>query len=363
MKRAGEALSVTILCLSAVLAWRLGFSLGASDAEKHILALISVALEGWKVLLPFVILKAWQQRRLTAFVLATLLWPFLTTYSFIGGLGFSELNRASLAGTRGASVERGQSLKSDIAAISQRLATISTKRSPAVIESEIAQRRSTPIRAGANTRTLADATAQCTAIISKRSIELCAEIAALETELAQARQRENLDARLGTLRAELAQLSALDWEGVADPQVAVVAAVTGLTPQTTRQVINVVFATLIELIGGLGLFFASLLTPTTSVSDAPRPVSTPRDTPDPTPEPESDEQRLGRYLAARTEPQDGTSVVASKLHADYSRWAHADGADPVSLTTFGNLIAKAGIAKVKLDGLMHYQNLALKEVS
>lgn len=143
---------------------------------------------------------------------------------------------------------------------------------------------------------------------------------------------------------------------------AVVAAVTGLTPQTTRQVINVVFATLIELIGGLGLFFASLLTPATTASDAPRPVSTPRDTPDPTPEPESDEQRLARYLAARTEPQDGTSVVASKLHADYSRWAHADGADPVSLTTFGNLIAKAGIAKVKLDGLMHYQGLSLKEI-
>lgn len=361
MKRAGEALSVTILCLSAVLAWRLGFSLGASDVEKHILALISVALEGWKVLLPFVILKAWHQRRITAFVLATLLWPLLTAYSFIGGLGFSELNRASLAGTRGAAVERGQSLKTDIAAITPRLATIGTKRSPAEIESEIAQRRSTPIRAGANTRTLADATAQCTAIISKRSVELCTEIAALETELAQARQRENLDARLGMLRAELAQLSALDWEGVADPQVAVVAAVTGLTPQTTRQVINVVFATLIELIGGLGLFFASLLAP--AASDAPRPISTPRDTPDPTPEPESDEQRLARYLVARTEPQDGTSVVASKLHADYSRWAHADGADPVSLTTFGNLIAKAGIAKVKLDGLMHYQNLALKEVA
>ncbi len=46
MQRAGEALSVTILCLSAVLAWRLGFSLGASDVEKHLLALISVALEG-----------------------------------------------------------------------------------------------------------------------------------------------------------------------------------------------------------------------------------------------------------------------------------------------------------------------------
>jgi hypothetical protein len=47
MKRAAEALSIAILLLSAVLAWRLGFSLGASDAEKHIFALVSVALEGW----------------------------------------------------------------------------------------------------------------------------------------------------------------------------------------------------------------------------------------------------------------------------------------------------------------------------
>jgi hypothetical protein len=51
------------------------------------------------------------------------------------------------------------------------------------------------------------------------------------------------------------------------------------------------------------------------------------------------------------------TITASKLHADFSRWAHALHTEPISLTTFGNLIAKHGIAKQKVDGLMHYQNI------
>jgi hypothetical protein len=32
----------------------------------------------------------------------------------------------------------------------------------------------------------------------------------------------------------------------------------------------------------------------------------------------------------------------------------------VSLTTFGNLIARLGIRKEKVEGLMHYQDLAFR---
>ena len=69
------------------------------------------------------------------------------------------------------------------------------------------------------------------------------------------------------------------------------------------------------------------------------------------------EQRLARYLGNHTRNEAGATIVASTLHAAYSRWVHGQNAAPVSLTTFGNLIAKQGISKEKVDGLMHYQNL------
>lgn len=357
MQRAGEALSVMILCLSAVLAWRLGFSLGASDVEKHILALISVSLEGWKVLLPFVILAAWRDKRIVALGLALTLWPLLTAYSFVGGLGFSELNRAALAGTRGASSDRAATFKADIADITSRLTAIPTKRSPDEIEAAITMRRQTPIRTGNETKALSIASDACKTIVSKRSTDLCAEIGTLTQELAQAHERVRLEARLATLREQLSQVSALDWDGVADPQISAVAAITGLDATTTRRIINVGFAALLELVGGLGLFFSSLLRETRP--DTRRPVATANASND-TVTPESDEDRLGRYLGICTEADSTSTIVASKLHTDYSRWAHDDGATPVSLTTFGNLIAKRGIAKQKVDGLMHYQGLAFK---
>jgi hypothetical protein len=360
MKRAGELLAVMILSLSAVLAWRLGFSLGASDVEKHILALISVALEGWKVLLPFVAYRAWQARRLVALGFALVAWPLLTAYSFIGGLGFSEWNRASVAGDRGAAVARAESLRAEAADLTARLAAIPTNRTPNEITAAIAAREQTPIRAGTDTKPLLAATNQCQLILSKRTVELCAEIGTLRQEQAQAHERQRLDARLTEVRAALAQISGLAWEGVADPQVAAVAALIGTDITTTRRVINVAFAALLEIIGGLGLFFASLLAPPepaqrrSGATERDPVVHDEVDTP-------TDEQRLARYLAIRTRQQAGVTIVASKLHADYSRWAHEQGAAPVSLTTFGNLIAKQGIAKEKVEGLMHYQNIAFVE--
>lgn len=366
MKRCGEALSISILILSAALSWRLGFSLGASDVEKHILALISVALEGWKVLLPFVILSAWRNRRPLALLLSLILWPLLTAYSFVGGLGFAELNRAALAGTRGASVERAATLKTDIADLTERIAAITTKRAPPEIESAIHAREQTPVRVGNDTKLLVAATNRCIIIVSKKTVDLCAEIASLDQELAQARERVRLEGQLASAREQLSHLSGLDWEGVADPQIGAIANLTHVDKTTTRQIVNVIFAALLELIGGLGLFFSSLLARPATTGSEPltRPVSPQLDTPPSDTAaiapPETEESRIARYLAAATMEQKGSTIVASKLHADYSRWAHAQGSEPVSLTTFGNLIARLGIRKEKVEGLMHYQDLAFR---
>jgi hypothetical protein len=304
-----------------------------------------------------VLYKAWQQRRLIALAFGLLVWPLLTTYSFIGGLAFSELNRATVAGTRGAAVERTTALKSELTDITKRLAAIPTKRSAAEITAAIDGRKQTPMRAGGDTRTLIDATRSCKDIVSKRSVELCAELATLSQELAQAQERERLETRRDAVQSNLASASGLDWEGIADPQVAAIAALTGVDTTTVRRIINIGFAALLELVGGLGLFFASLLTSTPPARQRPA-ASEPVTAIDQPETPETDEQRLARYITARTRTEAGTTIVASKLHADYSRWVHEQGSAPVSLTTFGNLVAKQGIAKEKVDGLMHYQNIA-----
>jgi hypothetical protein len=259
MKRCGEALSVMILCLSAVLAWRLGFSLGASDVEKHILALVSVALEGWKVLLPFVILSAWQQRRVLALTISIIVWPLLTAYSFIGGLGFAELNRGALAGTRGAAVERVVTLKSTVGELTERRAVISTQRSAVELLIAITALEHLPVRAGSDTKTLIIATDTCTRIVTKKTVDACAELTTLRREHAQATDRDRIDGLLASARTELQTASGLDWQGIVDPQIVALSALSGFDAPTTRQIVNVGFAALLELVGGLGLFFASLL--------------------------------------------------------------------------------------------------------
>lgn len=358
MKRCGEALSVMILCLSAVLAWRLGFSLGASDVEKHILALVSVALEGWKVLLPFVILSAWRQRRVLALTLSIIVWPLLTAYSFIGGLGFAELNRGALAGTRGAAVERVTTLKSTISDLTLRRAGINTQRSVAELLIAITAVEHLPVRAGTDTKTLIVATDTCTRIVTKKAVDACAELTTLKREHAQATDRDRIDVLLATARGELQSASGLDWQGIADPQITALAALSGFDAPTTRQIVNVGFAALLELVGGFGLFFASLLErPRAAVSAPDAPIAAAATAVAASPV-ETDEARVARYLAVRTVVTPSATIIASKLHADFSRWAHALHTEPISLTTFGNLIAKHGIAKQKVDGLMHYQNIA-----
>lgn len=59
---------------------------------------------------------------------------------------------------------------------------------------------------------------------------------------------------------------------------------------------------------------------------------------------------LGMFLAARCVREEGVRVLTCDLHADYEKWARANGLEPWSLTLFGRLVVERGYLRVRSHG-------------
>ncbi len=358
MRHVAQILAVAVLVLSAVLAFRLGQTWGMGDVERIIYGSIVVLFEGVKSLLPFAILATWQRGHVVGLIIATTAFAGLVALSFLGTLGFAELNRGALQGTREQSVQHVATVRADIATLAQRLADMPRHRSLTEIDTDIDTALREGITHNGEVATLTALTAGCTKLVGKRSVDACARIGQLRRERAESHAHTTLQTSLDDKRTALSQAGGLDLIGIGDPQVAVVAKLAGLTTDTARVAINVAFAGLLELVGGLGLFIASLF-PAKAETPTLRPLKTEVARLIALPNPESDTANAQRYLDTCVRRGVSGSVTASAMHRDYARWCATQRVTPVTLTAFGTFIARQGIAKAKVEGLVRYQSVAL----
>lgn len=209
---AAFAVSIAGACTSAM-NWRFSYQLGTSEFDSIVLATFSVALDVAKwLMLPFAVL-AWRTHKLRA-AAAFLIWLVASIYSFAAAIGFSALAREAAIGE--------QAVQEDLRA------TLELMRQSPRWESSAA---------------CADATAP-------QSRDFCARYAEVAAKIT------------GTPRD-------------ADPQSALFARITGLSPDTMRIVLSVFLGVACEIISALG-FYAILTSNATvhtiPVKRAPTPV-------------------------------------------------------------------------------------------
>lgn len=356
MKIIAEAVSLVVLALSGTLAWTFGYSLGAGDLERQTIAAFSVALEVWKVMLPFVIASAWRQGRIVLLLIAVPALPLLIGYSFAASLGFAEMNRGSLTGVRDAAAERTTTLRGDIQKLRIQRHTIDQARSLPEIDTDIEATERQVFRIAGEIKTLTELTSGCSRIIGKKTEDECGRLTTFKRERARAQEHLRLATELTAKETTLANAGGLALAGLGDPQIAALTHLSGFDPKSVRQALGLVFAALIELIGGFGLFFASAMAKPKATPANPTPSLAP---PEPPAITEDSETLALRYLTEQVQTCKGTSVVASAMHRDYSAWIASLGGYPMTLTSFGNLVARHGIAKERSEGRIYYQDVTL----
>lgn len=215
LTRPAAALAILIagVCTTAM-NWRFAYQLGTSELDSIIWATFSVALDVAKwLMLPFAAL-AWRNHKLRA-VAAVAIWFVAACYSFAAAIGFAALNRETVVAEREAQEDLQKTLE--------------------------LMRQSPRWKSSA-------ACADATAALSK---EFCARYMAAEAELKTATP-----------------------DG--DPQSALFARVTGLSPETVRIALSVFLAIACELISALGFFAIMTSSPATPTKEPAKRCTPPK---------------------------------------------------------------------------------------
>lgn len=375
-----------------------GYTLGKSEVEKYILGSGSVGADILKAILPFFIAYALRNRSFVQALAAVLVWAVCTTSSLTASIGFAALNRADTVGERQLAATQYSDLRTQLKHVEEKLGWIPQHRSAAEVEADINAILDTRIKKGRDAgKTVAEVTKNLTES-NWYSAQYGTKVLTLRKELAIAENAEKLEAEKAQLVAKLENSSSKSVIA-ADPQVAILTQLTGLTPDNVQLGLVVLLSLLLELGSGLGFFIvlgngkvrkeakAVATVPAKSetvvdvtpalvalpevkavepvVEPAPVVVETMASANDNLPSrkatmPLISSNELKDYYVDRIEMHDGTSITASALYEDYCSWAEARGKEPMTLPAFGREFGEIGIQKAKIAGRIRYINIKLK---
>lgn len=394
----GVIAASVLLFVSAAMNWQFGFGLGKSEFERHVLGAGSVGADILKAILPFFIAWALRNRSFVQALAATLVWVICTTSSMTASLGFAALNRADTVGERQLAATQYSDLRTQLKHVEEKLGWIPQHRSAAEVEADINAIIDTRIKKGRDAgKTIGEVTKNLTES-NWYSAQYGNKVLALRKELAIAENAEKLEAEKATLAAKLENSSAKSVT-TADPQVAILTELTGLTPAKVQLGLVVLLSVLLEVGSGLGFFVVLghgkvrkeakavavveakaepvaevkalvLAAPEVKaiepiVEEAPVVAETMDYANDNLPSRKSmvpliSSNELKDYYIDRIEMHDGTSITASALYEDYCSWAEGRKQEPMTLPAFGRVFGEIGIQKAKIAGRIRYINIKLK---
>lgn len=194
-------------------------SLGRTSVEAGLLAAISLAADITKLALPVALLRAASQKAWAEMSAAALMLTGVTALSLASGLGFTALTREAAQDARAAHADAVAARRADLQRIAAQLAAIETVRTTNVLTAEIA---------AARRDRKWQLTQSCSAPTTSAGRVFCAEIAKLETALAEAGERNRLEGEQRQQRAALEALTAAGSSVDADPQATAIAALLGI---------------------------------------------------------------------------------------------------------------------------------------
>ena len=237
---AGGAVLLAGLC-TTTMNWQFGHQLASSEFDGRVLGTFSVALDICKWFALGLAALAWRSRAYLRVTAGFAVWLVAVAYSSAAAIGFSALNRDTVAVVRNGETERVERARNEF------------KEATAAIET-----------AKANERWLA--TSACTNATAVKSLEFCDSIKRLEE------------------RASAAG-SVLDHGHAkeADPQTSLIARMTGQDAGRVKTALAIAVAVVAEVVSAFGLF--AVMPPPEKQSAPARVKAKKRRKPAPKPEP------------------------------------------------------------------------------
>ena len=385
-----------LLLVSAAMNYRFGFGLGKTELESQILGAGSVGADVLKALLPFFVLWAFKHRSWVQAFAGVLVWTICSTYSLTSSVGFAAHNRSDTIGERQIAATQYTDLRSQLKSVNTKLGWIPQHRSVAEVEADINAILDMRIKKGRSRgKTIGEVTKNFTSS-NWYSRKYSGKVLNLRKELAIAKNAEKLEAEKATLAAKLENTSTKAVT-TADPQVAILTQLTGVSAEKVQLGLILLLSMLVEIGSGLGFFVvlggdkakeiriqakaaAKAKAEVDAIAkkeiveakkeetrvvekavEAPAAkaandnISSRRPT-----VPLISSNELKDYYVERIEMQDGTSITASALYEDYCSWAEARKTEPMTLPAFGRQFGEIGIQKAKIAGRIRYINVKVK---
>jgi hypothetical protein len=349
----GVLASLILLSVSAAMNWQFGFSLGKTAFDAHILGAASIAADGMKALMPFFIFAAWRQRNYAQSLGATALWAICILFAMTSAIGFASTNRSDTTGARAVQAEKYGDLRAELTRIAQQQSWLEKHRPVGTVQSEIEAAKQ-------NTRwTTSEG---CTNATVDKSREFCEAYHKLGSELAAARQDEELMKRADAVRAKLGQMEGGAAIKVADPQAEMLSALFGLDVSRIDLAMTILITALVELGSSLGLYVSTSAWrmhdyPRRQAPEPVRVVEIIRPAPPAAPEPvqlAAPKSDIEQYFDDRIRQDDGSSVTALALYDNYCEWCESSQRAPVGLPIFSRQLTDLGVQKAKIAGKIRY---------
>lgn len=237
-------------------------SLGRTAIETGLLVCVSLTADMTKAVLPVALLRAISVRAWGQASVALIMLVCVTALSLASGTGFAALTRDAAGGARSAQNERTSALRAHIQRLEARLAASQALRSTAAMEVDVSAAMLDRRWQSSN---------GCASPASQSARAFCTETLKLKSALADARERDRLDAELQAARNALDTLQRGDTGNDSDPQATAIAALFGIDP-TWPRVALVSSLTIILELGSIGLVLlasGSALRPQPSLEAAP----------------------------------------------------------------------------------------------
>lgn len=255
----GIVISVGLVLVSAVVNFRMAYRTADTEFDAWLYGLGAGLVDGLKALIPFSVRWAWLNRHWVAAGAGVAAFLVFSSFSFLNGLGYAADLRFLKVGERAAEIESRAGIQKELERLEKRRGAIATVRAPTAIEQSIGAVLARPV---GKHSTVDSHSEGCT---TSRSLtrEACGEVAGLRVELAESRERTEIDGKLLVLRAKLSGLKGESAMSTAEPQVAVVKGLSGwvrddLSSEDVRLGLVLVVGLVFEVASGLGLYLVTI---------------------------------------------------------------------------------------------------------
>ena len=222
--------------------------MGKDETESLVLGAASVAIDIFKAILPILIWWSYRESRFGFMTTAVVMFAIFTAFSLTSAIGFSATNRGYVSGIREGANAQLAAVAADIEAETAKLQALAKHRPAPILEQQINRVR---------TDRLWSRTRQCTDATRKRSRAFCDGYFSLKSELETAVLAARIELRLKELKRSETRLKKSGAGTDTDPQVTVLARLSGNDESSVRTALIIFIAALLEFGSGLGLWMAT----------------------------------------------------------------------------------------------------------